>query len=136
MRRLHAQLGYAPHSGRISPRVGTFLKSDMHSPEQILKKIGMVWREWRSPTASPAAVGVEPLKDGALVDIEADILMLSIGCCFSRGLVYCFAQQPGSDLKGASFYGLRCPTHSRVAQARTLSKQMNIGCPVQPSLAS
>ncbi len=67
------------------------------------------------------AVSVEhSCRDGALVDIEADILDAIHRVFLSSGLVYCFAQQPYPTSKGAPFYNA-CPTHSRVS---------NVGAPL------
>lgn len=47
-------------------------------------------------------------RNGALVDIEADVLDAIHRVFLSSGLAYCFAQQPNPTSKGAPFHNA-CP---------------------------
>ena len=76
--------------------MSTFFESHMQGPAQTVKKIengGSMSGDHR--LHHQLAVGVEHgYRDGALVDIQADILDAIHRVFLSSGLVYCFTQQP------------------------------------------
>ena len=93
----HHQLGHAPHQQIVQPGgVRTFFEGHMQSPAQTVKKIengGGVSGDHR--LHHQLAVSVEHrYRDGALVDIEADILDAIHRVFLSSGLVTASAQQP------------------------------------------
>ena len=96
--------------------MSTFFESHMQGPAQTVKKIengGGVGGDHR--LHHQLAVSVEHgYRDGALVDIEADILDAIHWVFLSSGLVTASALQPNPTSKGAPFYNA-CPTHSRVS---------------------